>query len=129
MDLAGAEPPSEFIEQMHLAVEEESRLFELPLGATESDGRGGWVTYGPWDPSDCSRQLLAWFDAGLITLFVPAVGQPAAWNERGEFDRWLTPAEARQVLAEPERWTVESDDGLVCVVRTDAGMAPDAAWW
>ncbi|WP_097186051.1 hypothetical protein [Blastococcus haudaquaticus] len=122
--------PSEFQTQLYWLVVEASRLFEFLQGATEPDGDGGPVTHGPWDPAECSRQLLAWFDAGLIELFadppddVPRPRNAEEWRvwNGGEHLRWLDPVAARQLLSEPHRWTFESDDALVCVVRTDAGM-------
>jgi hypothetical protein len=130
-------PPSDFVAQLHLLVLEGAHLFEFPMVAIETDGNGAPVTYGPWDPADCSRQLLAWFDAGLIRLFADppveshrpfSAEEWRAWNA-GEYLIWLDPPDARQLLSQPERWTVESGDGLVCVVPTDAGEAPTARFW
>ena len=103
---------------MQLAVVEESWLFEAPLGI--SDGRGVRV-HGPWEPAACSRQLLAWFDAGLLQLYADAPADAPRptnraewqiWNE-GQFLRALEPAAARDLLAHPERWTSATEDGFV----------------
>jgi hypothetical protein len=50
------------------------------------------------------------------------------WNN-GHFLRVLTRDDARALLAQPERWSQDRDDGYVHLCRTDAGMAPDAPWW
>ena len=57
----------------------------MPLGV--SDGHGGY-DHGPWDPADCSRQLLAWFDAGLVQLYAdPPDDAPRPQNLR-EWRAW-----------------------------------------
>lgn len=129
---ADAGVPSTFVEQMYWAVVEESRLFELPLGVTYHVARQQ-VVVGPWDPTDCSRQLLQWFDRGLIELYtsdevVPRT--PEEWRARwaGEHDHVLSAHAARRLLAETERWIVDSDDGLVCLRRTEVGMESTAPW-
>ncbi|RBY93684.1 hypothetical protein DQ237_17100 [Blastococcus sp. TF02-8] len=128
-----ADEPSEFVEQMYLAVVEESWLWEVPLGV--SDGRGGH-DHGPWDPAECSRQLLAWFDAGLIELYADppddaprprSVREWRAWND-GRSRRVPEPAVARAVLAEPARWTGTSEDRFLRLCPSEAGMGPSAAW-
>ena len=125
--------PSEFVEQMYLAVVEESWLWEVPLGV--SDGLGGHE-HGPWDPAECSRQLVAWFDAGLVQLYVDPpddaprpqnVAEWRAWNS-GRYGLVPDPADARAVLADPSRWTGSEDAGFLRLSPTDAGMAPDAQW-
>ena len=125
--------PSEFVEQMYLAVVEEAWLWEVPLGV--SDGRGGHE-HGPWNPDECSRQLVAWFDAGLVQLYADPpddaprprnVAEWQAWNA-GRYRGVEDADTARAVLADPARWTGTSEDGFLRLSPTDAGMAPDARW-
>ena len=125
---------SDFVEQMYLAVVEESWLFEVPRGVGDEHDD---CTHGPWLAPDCSRQLLAWFDQGLIELYAdppedtPRPRNRAEWQmwNNGYFLRVLEPSAARDLLANPERWTRESDDGFIHLCPTDGGMAPDAPWW
>ena len=137
MDPDGArsatEAPSEFVEQMYLAVVEETWLWEVPLGV--SDGRGGHE-HGPWQPDDCSRQLLAWFDAGLVELYAdppddaPRPRTAAEWHvwKAGRYRRITDDGAARAVLADPARWTGTSEDRFLRLCPTEAGMAPGAPW-
>jgi hypothetical protein len=129
--------PSDFVSELYLLVVETASLWEVPQGVTDFSSDGNHVVHGPWDPAECSRQLLAWLDAGLITLFndppddVPRPRTAADWQRwnAGEFDRSLESSTVRQLLGQPERWTQESDDGCWRLVRTDAGMDPAAPWW
>ncbi|RZU33928.1 hypothetical protein [Blastococcus saxobsidens] len=130
---AAGDSPSEFVEQMYLAVVEEHWLWEVPLGL--SDGRGGYE-HGPWNPAECSRQLVAWFDAGLLELYTdppddaPRPQNVAEWRawHKGRYRVEDDPGIARAVLADPSRWTGSPGDGFLRLAPTDAGMAPDAAW-
>jgi hypothetical protein len=129
--------PSDFVSEMYCLVVETAALWEVPLGVTDFSSDGNHVVHGPWDPAACSRQLLAWFHAGLITLFddppsdVPPPRTSTDWQRwnDGDFDRYLAPIAAGQLLDQPERWTRESDDGFWRLVRTEAGMDPAAPWW
>ncbi|WP_346620981.1 hypothetical protein [Blastococcus montanus] len=125
------EEPSEFVEQMYLAVAEESWLWEVPMRT--GDGRGD---HAPWDSAECSRQLLGWFDAGLLEVYgdPPAdtprprtAGEWRIWNS-GHFLRRPDADTARAVLADPSRWTPTSEDGHLRLRLTEAGMAADASW-
>ena len=133
VDGAASPSPSDFVEQMYLAVAEGSWLWEVPLGV--SDGLGGHE-HGPWDPAECSRLLLAWFDAGLVELYADPpddaprpqnVAEWRTWNS-GRYPLVPDPDAARAVLADPSRWTGGPGDGFLRLAPTDAGMAPDAVW-
>ena len=117
---------------MYVLVVEQASLWEFPLATAQPEAGSGSVASGPWSPAECSRQLLEWFDAGLIELYADTDGdgpEPSTQEEWQLRVRTLAPTAVRDVLAHPERWTVESDDGHVCVCQTDAGEDPDAEWW
>ncbi|RBY92362.1 hypothetical protein DQ244_08860 [Blastococcus sp. TBT05-19] len=124
--------PTEFVEQMYLAVVEESWLWEVPLGVP--DGHGGYE-HGPWDPAECSRQLVTWFDAGLVELYADPPDDAPRPRDLREWRAWngrprVGPAAevARAVLTDPARWTGASEAGFLRLSLSSAGRGLDAAW-
>ena len=121
---------------MYVAVVEECALWELPRGATDLLPDGP-VTHGPWEPRRCAELITRWLDHGWIELYLPDI--PAGWNvpsatwqgRAAQRNAFLTLAteDARQLLQDPKRWTVETADGQVCLSRSDAGMTIDPRDW
>ena len=115
-----------------LALREESPLWELPLGS-ECGLHGEMVFHPPPDLTQASTRLRSWLDAGLIELVENA--RPADWQTHSGAERhrraadWhpaVPEARAREVLADPTRWTHDSTDGLLALTFTDRGVTADA---
>jgi hypothetical protein len=126
----------DFINEMYVAVVEECALWELARGSVDLLPEGP-IEHGPWDPKACAAVVLRWTDAGLVDLYLPEIVEgwgiePADWQahaeQRGSF-LVLAAVDARQLLAEPDRWTVESVDGHASLSRSDAGIATEHAEW
>jgi hypothetical protein len=122
----------DFREQMWWAVYEGAFLFEVPLGAIDHT-RDGVVQHGPWPPKECSRCLLTWFDHGWITLYVLSE-QLFRWSSdddalmRDPVDETVRIVEqdrARAILAEPETWTNDRPEGLLCLAPADHAPSSD----
>ena len=79
--------------KMFWAACETAMLHELPV-EEHNHLPGGIEVVPAQDPSECSRVLLDWFDAGLVT--VSTTSPP---------ERELEAAKARGLLADPTRWT------------------------
>lgn len=91
-------------QKLYWAVREESTLHEVPLPEIDRLPAGD-VEWPAEDPVECSRVLIDWLDAGLITVMQS--------NDEVE----LLPPGAREVLAMPERWSDQH-----ALVLTDAGV-------
>jgi hypothetical protein len=126
----------DFINEMYVAVMEECALWQLPGGTTDLLP-DGLVKHGPWAPHACSELIIRWLDRGWVELYLPEV--PAQWNlepagwqartdRRGAFSI-LDPDDARQLLQDWRRWTVDSADGQASLSRTDVGMNVPADDW
>jgi hypothetical protein len=122
----------DFLEQMHLAIDEECPLHEAAQGSIDCLP-GGPVTHGPWPAEHVAAVLRAWRDAGWIGLYFPELPPgtlvPADWQRRLLPDRTLEPADAAELLDQPERWIVGSADGHVSPYRTDLGDTIDVQRW
>lgn len=71
-----------------------------------------------WPPEDVSRLFLVWLDAGLLKLVRGA---------DGEYD--VPDAEARQLLADTDRWQYAEPAGVFSVAGTTRGQRePDSVW-
>jgi hypothetical protein len=127
---------SDFINETYLALLEERPLWELPRGTTDLLADGP-VRHGPWEPRACAELIIRWLDRGWVELYLPDVPsqwnlKPAGWQvrteRRGAFSI-LDPSDARQLLEDWRRWTVDSADGQASLSRTDVGMNVVADDW
>jgi hypothetical protein len=121
---------------MYVAVVEECPLWQLP-GGTSDLLADGPVRHGPWEPRACANLIIRWLDRGWVELYLPDVPpqwelKPADWQvraeRRGAFSI-LGRADARQLLQDWHRWTVDSTDGQASVSRTDVGMRVPVDDW
>ena len=124
--------PMELDEVLLLALREGAPLWELPLGS-DCGLHGEMVFHPPPDLAQASTRLLGWLDAGLIELVedaTPADSLTRSGEERYRLSAAWHPAvpaaRAREVLADPTRWTSDSPDGLLALALTDRGAAADA---
>jgi len=123
----------DFLIQMHVAVYEECPLHEAAQGSVDLRPDGP-VTHGPWPAEHVAAVLRVWRDAGWIDLYFPALPPswslaPAEWQSRLLPDRTLDPADAAELLDQPERWIVGGADGHVSPYRTDLGETIDVPKW
>lgn len=125
------------VDQLALAVYEQTPLFEVPLGSRTQVSRDTWRIYGPWPPAACAEVLLWWSDRGWLELV--ATGEPhpevvpGSWRGRARPAQHgyvvLSAEDALRLLGEPDRWRLYRDDGLVEVARTRLGVAQDHGGW
>jgi hypothetical protein len=129
----------DFVSEMYALVIEEAALWEIPSGSIDLE-RAGPVVHGPWDPRECARVIDLWLVRGWIELFLPDLSQvsagwnltPAEWQGSGEKDGdflVLTTSDARSLLSDPDRWTVDSIDGQVSLSRSETGLALPRQDW
>jgi hypothetical protein len=122
----------DFLGHMWLAVHEGAFLFEIPDGAIDHT-RDGIVRHGPWPPEDCSRCLLTWFDHGWITLYVlseqlfrwPPNDDALQRDPDDDTARLVESHRARDIIAEPQTWTNDRAEGMVCLSPADHAPASD----
>ena len=89
---------------MFWAVREGAMLHELPLPEVDAPDSAHEVRWPAERPADCSSVLLAWFDAGLVSVMDT------------ESQRDLPQVQARKVLGNHSAWSPDHS-----VVITDAG--------
>ncbi len=122
----------DFLEQMHLAIEEECPLHEAAQGSVDRLASGP-VTHGPWPVEHVAAVFRAWREVGWIDLYFPELPPwslvPAEWQSRLLPDRTLAPADAAELLDQPERWIAGRADGHVSPYRTDFGDTIDVQQW
>jgi hypothetical protein len=126
----------DFINEMYVAVMEECALWELPRGTTDQLA-GCPVRHGPWEPSACAELITRWLDRGWVELYLPEVSpqwrlKPAEWQVRAERRGTLSildPIDARELIQDWHRWTVDSADGQTSLSRTDIGMTVSVDDW
>lgn len=139
--IANDEGP-DFLRQMHLAVQEEAPLWEVPLGSTDLLPSGP-VVHGPWEASECAFVLSRWLERGWLELYLP--DHLGLWDMEPAEAEWfartvalsvpggrfhvLAVEDARKLLAEPTRWSLEHPDGHVCISFTTAGLNIDDGEW
>jgi hypothetical protein len=114
---------------MFVAVIEERALWELAGGTIEhlADGPS---RHGPWEPRACAELITRWLDRGWVELYLPEIPpqwglKPAQWQARAERRGTLSildPIDARQLLQNWHRWTVDGADGQASLSRTNTGM-------
>lgn len=123
----------DFLGEMWLGVHEEAFLFELPGGSILHTADGP-QRHGPWPPNECSRCLLVWFDRGWLNAYVPPE-QLFRWSPdedalmpdtEDETWRILTPARAREIIADPTSWMNDSAEGMI--ILAPASQAPDSTF-
>jgi hypothetical protein len=127
---------SDFINEMYVAVVEECPLWELPGGTTDLLADGP-VRHGPWEPPACANLIIRWLDSGWVELYLPELPpqwelRPADWQVRAERRgalSILSRADARQLLQDWHRWTVDSADGQASLSRTATGMSVPLDDW
>jgi hypothetical protein len=120
---------NDLVTEMHAVVYEEWALHSVTQGAIDLVP-GDPVVHGPWSADECASLLRIWLDLGWLEL-VADLNPPSDWNlspanwelrarRDGEF-LILQREDARELLGQPERWTVESRDGQVMPALTDDG--------
>jgi hypothetical protein len=125
--------PAGFLEDMNLAVFDESPLHEVPGGWTWQQ-QGGEVQHGPWLAEDCAAVLRTWHAEGLLGLFYPVLPvtwdvAPAAWESRLTPERFLSHTDAAALLARPDTWQIERSDGHVCLCPSGPGADRSLQEW
>ena len=121
---------------MHALVWEEAPLHELTSQVTDVLCEGRAVVHGPWTAAECQSVLIPWHAAGWIEL-VADVDPPlhltsAEWRARASRNGTflvLSVPDAVDLLENPARWIVGTDDGQVMLCRTDEGDKHDYAEW
>ncbi len=126
--------PSDLVREMRILIAEEAFLWELTGQVTDYLGGCTSVVHGPWQPGDCRRVLLRWFDSGLIQCIADAWGttgsreivhfeHDASWRsraaERGQF-LILDREDARALLDDPATWDRDGAGAGVMVCESDA---------
>lgn len=127
---------SDFIAQMRAAVREETALFELASGSVDR-GASGDVVHGPWPASACSDVLSRWLRHSWIELYLP--GPPDRWNlpeaewrvraSRTGSSLFLAHHDAVDLLGDPSRWTLNSEDGHVALSLASAALNVNESEW
>jgi hypothetical protein len=126
------------VSEMHAVVHEGWPLFGVTDAVLERDTDGREVTHGPWVPSECQAVLVAWHEAGWIDLVAdaerPSEWGPAmtGWPERAPSERTfpvLTTMDARELLSQPARWLVGTEDGHVMPSVTRLGESHAFEEW
>ena len=118
---------------MHLAVLEESPLYEIPRGLTDLVP-GTPVVHGPWPAATCAAVLRIWRSLNWIGLYYPEPPSewrvtPAEWCARLLDGDVLRSADAEALLGHPERWIAGHADGHACLYLSDAGeVTPWPRW-
>lgn len=123
----------DFLSQMHLAVLEECPLHEVAQGSTDLLPDRP-IVHGPWPAERVAAVLRTWSDAGWIDLYLPELPSawnvvPAEWQRRLRTDRTLDPADATDLLDQPQRWTIDRADGHVSPCLNDLGATIDFHLW
>lgn len=112
-----SEGVDDFVKQLRFSVHEEAPLWEVPLGATERGERT--VTHGP--------RIV-----GVLVRTRSLVGTRADGSlppRPNELPLDLENDEARRILSDPDRWTLD-ELGTVCLVETAKGTAlKNDAWY
>jgi hypothetical protein len=121
---------ADLVSEMYAVVYEEWPLHSVTQGAIDDLGGGRTTVHGPWLPEECQSVLIPWQDVGWLELVADAE-PPPGWNlrpadwqaravRRGAFVL-LSNEDARELLHQPGRWTVETADGQVMPCRTEEG--------
>jgi len=124
----------DFISEMYALAREEGFLHEAPLGVIDRLPSGD-IVHGPWDLQACSKVLARWRVEGLVVLFVHSPSR-MPWQSRttrtvqgNETFYELSPRDAVDLLSDPTRWQLESEEGLVCIALSDAAAdVPYERW-
>jgi hypothetical protein len=127
------EAVQDFVNEMYVAVMEELGLHEVAQGSTDLLPTGP-VTHGPWPVEHVAVVLRTWHDAGWIDLYYPELPAswevaPADWQQRLRPDRVLDAADAADLLAQPDRWTIKTADGQASLCQTALGQATEVDQW
>jgi hypothetical protein len=130
------ESDDDFLPQMLTAVREETNLWELPLGSTDKVPSGDEV-HGPWSPRACGEVMLRWLSQNWIELYMPNVPKEwnltkAEWRARAVSAQGvlvLARSDSVQLLHEPSRWTMDSEDGQVALSLTTSGEQTSHSDW
>ena len=127
------ETAQDFLSQMHLAVLEECPLHDVAQGSTDLLPDGP-VVHGPWPAEHVAAVLRTWYTAGWIDLYLPEL--PSAWKvspaecqRRLRTNRTLDPADATDLLDQPQRWTTDRADGQISLCLNDLGATIDLQLW
>ena len=124
----------DFLQQMEIAVLEETPLYEIPQGSRDGVAPRA-VSHGPWPASTCAAALKLWYRAGWIGLYFrdppPEWGlAPAEWRSRLVDGKDLAVEDACGLLEQPERWVLAHADGHVQLYETVEGeITPREQWF
>ncbi len=127
---------SGLVAQMRAAVREETALWELPSGSADLLP-SGTVVHGPWPARECSDVLTSWLHRNWIELYLPSLPDKwdlpgAEWRVRASYREGfllLANLDAANLIQDPSRWTLDSEDGHVALSLTSSGAdVGDSEW-
>ena len=127
---------SDLVSEMYALVHEQGALYEVTHEVRDLRGEAPDVVHGPWLPSECQAALIPWHQAGWLDLVAdenpPHSLAAAEWRRRARREGAyvvLAAEDARALLHDPSRWTINSADGHVMLSLNEEGARHDYSEW